>query len=320
MTRIAIIGAGYMASEHARAFAAWPGVMIVGVCGRSRERSAALAASCGAPVFENIAELHRHSAADAVVVTVNELSMQAVCEQVFAHPWAVLLEKPVGLDLLQAREIARLAAGHPTWVALNRRAYGATRAALAQLANDAGPRLISVLDQQNMADARAGGQPEAVVRNYMYANSIHLVDYLHTFGRGKLVSLARPVPFNPQQPGHVVAIARFDSGDVGVYQAVWDGPGPWVVAVTDARVRVELRPLERAAVQLRGERRLVELAIDPLDTAYKPGLHRQAGWLLDELSGQQTPLADLAQAVRSTELVAAIYFGGTSDGNDSSQR
>lgn len=310
MTRIAIVGAGYMASEHLRAFAAWPGVQIVGVCSRRRDRAEALAAGCNAPVFDSIEAMHQASEADAVVVAVNELSMKGVCEQVFAHRWAALLEKPVGLHLAQALEIEAMARGRRAWVALNRRAYGATRAALAELdatGHDAGPRLISVLDQQNMDDARAGGQPDEVVRNYMFANSIHLVDYFHTFGRGDVVDVQRCFPFDPEQPGHVVASVRFSSGDLGVYQAVWDGPGPWAVSVTDREVRVELRPLERVALQRHDERRLSELPADAIDTEFKPGLHRQAGWLLDELAGRVTPLATLAEANRSMALVAAIY-------------
>lgn len=307
MTRIAIIGAGYMASEHARAFAAWPGVRIVGVCGRSRTRAEALAAPYGADVFERVDEMHAITQADAVVVAVNELSMAAVFEQVFAQPWAVLLEKPVGLDLAATRRTVEQARGHRVWVALNRRAYGATRAALEHLAPDAGPRLISVLDQQNMADAAAGGQPIEVVRNYMYANSIHLVDYFHALGRGRVREVHRAQPWRAEAPGHVVATLHFESGDVGVYQAVWNGPGPWGATVTDQRVRIELRPLEKAAAQQRGERRLIELPADARDSEFKPGLHRQAGWMLGELKGVPTPLATLAEALASTELVARIY-------------
>jgi predicted dehydrogenase len=310
MHKIAIVGAGYMATEHARAFAAWPGVRIVGFCGRSHERAEALAAQHNTVAYSSIDTMRRATGADAVVVAVNELSMKTVYQEVFGHDWAVLLEKPVGVDLAEASEIEALAGRHRAWVALNRRAYGATRAALSELeaaGGDGGPRLISVLDQQDMVAARSIGHPECVVRNFMYANSIHLVDYLTVFGRGEVVGVEAGVRFDPAQPGFVVANVRFSSGDVGVYQAVWDGPGPWAVSVTNRRVRVDLRPLEQARRQLRGERRVFELEADPRDQEFKPGLHRQAGWLLDELAGTRTPLPSLGEAMRSTRLVSAIY-------------
>ena len=251
--------------------------------------------------------------ADAVVVAVNELSMPEVASACFAHPWLCFLEKPVGVDLAQGESIlaASVRAGARSYVALNRRSYASTRQALAELASDTSPRLISVLDQQDMGSAREGGQPDEVVRNYMYANSIHLVDYLTLFGRGDVVAVETVVPWTPRQPGFVVAAVRYSSGDSGVYQAVWDGPGPWSVTVTNKQVRLEMRPLERLGVQRRGERRLTEVPPDPVDTAFKPGLRHQAELVIAALRGNATSLATLEEATRSMALCARIYgLGG----------
>lgn len=307
--KIALVGAGYMAGEHAKAFASLPNVTLVGVCGRSQTRAASLAKAFGTRAFDSIDTLHRETQADAVVVAVNELSMQDVCNEVFAHPWLCLLEKPVGIDLAQAQAIQAAAqrAGTQAYVALNRRAYASTRSALAELDEDASPRLISVLDQQDMVSAREGGQPDAVVRNYMYANAIHLIDYLNLFGRGDIVSVQVVRPWTPEQPGHVVAAVHYSSGDCGVYQAVWDGPGPWSVTVTNRQVRVELRPLEKLGIQRRGERRLTELAPAPVDTEFKPGLRHQAEQIVAALSGANIDLASLHEATRSMALCADIY-------------
>ena len=176
--KIAIVGAGYMAQEHAKAFASIPGVEIVGICSRTPARAEALDALYSAKAFSSIDTMWSDTIADAVVVAVNELSMYSVCESVCAHSWLGLREKPVGVDLAQAESILAMSrrSGSRAFVALNRRSYSATRQALAELAVDESPRLISVLDQQDMASARNSGQPDEVVRNYMYANSIHLVD------------------------------------------------------------------------------------------------------------------------------------------------
>lgn len=103
--KIAIVGAGYMAGQHAKAFVSLPGVSIVGVCGRSRARAEALAAEYRAPVFETVAAMYRETQADAVVVAVNELSMLDVSLECFRQPWACLLEKPIGIDLAEAWQI-----------------------------------------------------------------------------------------------------------------------------------------------------------------------------------------------------------------------
>lgn len=307
--KIAIVGSGYMAQEHAKAFASLPNVEIAGVCGRSRTRAEALAATYGVPVYDSIAALHRATQADAVVVAVNELSAREVCLAAFAHPWLCFLEKPVGVDLPQAEEITAAAkkAGTRAYVALNRRSYASTRQALRELATDDGPRLISVLDQQDMASAREGGQPEDVVRNYMYANSIHLIDYLNLFGRGETVAVQPIQRWNAEHPGHVVATVHYASGDVGVYQAVWNGPGPWSVTVTNSQVRLEMRPLEKLGIQRRGERRLIDAPADAIDTEFKPGLRHQAEQIVELLEGRPSSLATLDEATRSMGLCADIY-------------
>lgn len=307
--KIAIVGAGYMAQEHAKAFASLPNAEIVGVCGRSMARAAALATTQGTHAFDSIETMHRKTQADAVVVAVSELAMRDVCIATFAHPWLCLLEKPVGVDLPEAQAICAAAqrVGARTFVALNRRSYASTRRALAELAADDSPRLISVLDQQDMVSAREGGQPESVVRNYMYANSIHLIDYLNLFGRGDIVSVQPAVRWTSDRPGFVVASVRYTSGDTGVYQAVWDGPGPWSVTVTNRLVRLEMRPLEKLAIQRRGERRLTDLEADPVDSVFKPGLRHQAEQIVGILNSAPTTLATLHEATRSMALCAEIY-------------
>lgn len=307
--KIAIVGAGYMATEHAKAFASLPNVAIAGICSRTRSRAETLGARYSVPVFDSIGAMYRATQADAVIVTVNEPSMRAVCEACFVHPWTMLMEKPVGVDFADAEYILAAAqkAGAESFVALNRRSYASTRQALAELSNDPSRRLISILDQEDMVAARAAGQPEAVVSNWMYANSIHLIDYFRLFGRGDILEVSKVVPWKPDRPGFVVAGLRFSSGDIGIYQAVWNGPGPWSVTVTSEQLRLEMRPVERLGVQRLGERHLTEQPADPIDTDFKPGLRHQAEQLLSYLIDGRTTLPTLEHATRSMALCADIY-------------
>ncbi len=306
---VAIIGAGFMAEEHARAFAALPDVRIVGVHSRTRDRAVALADKYGATVYDDVAALWQGTKADIVVVAVPELAARKVCEGAFAHPWLCFLEKPVGFDLAdaQAIEAAALSNNARAYVALNRRSFAATRMVTAALANDASPRLITILDQQSMAEARAVHAPEAVVQTWMYANSIHLVDYFTHFGRGAITNVTVTSPWVQDAPGSVLATINYDSGDIGQYQAVWNGPAPWAVTVGTAEARYELRPLEKLSIQPKGQRRSVEQPADPVDSDFKPGLIVQAKQVLAALDGQAVPLASIAQSTRSMRLVAAIY-------------
>ena len=307
--KVALIGAGYMAEEHAKAFASLPGVRIAGVHSRSRDRAERLAAAHGAVVADSFPALWEATRADILVVAVPEPAARGVCEAAFAHPWLCLLEKPAGYDLADALAIqaAAEAAGARVHVAFNRRFYGATRGVAAALAADAGPRLISVLDQQSMEEARAVKAPEAVVQTWMYANSIHLIDYFTHLGRGAITGVEVTSPWVQAAPGVVLATIRYASGDLGMYQAVWNGPAPWVVTVGTPQARHEMRPLEKYTVQPRGQRRAVEQPGDPLDSDFKPGLRLQAEAAVAALRGGGHGLPTLADSTRSMRLVAAIY-------------
>lgn len=307
--KVAIVGAGYMAQEHAKALSSIDAVELVGVCGRTRRRAEALAAAHGVPAYQSVAKMFADTKADAVVVAVNELSMPDVCAECFEFPWVCLLEKPVGVDLATARRIRDQGrhADVRAFVALNRRSYSAARQALRELECDDSPRLISVLDQESQDAARAAGQPEEVVRNWMYANSIHLIDYFSFMARGDVVSIEHGARWTPGAPRFVAATIGFSSGDVGVYQAVWNAPGPWSVTITNSNVRLEMRPVERLAIQRLGERRLTDIEPEVIDTEYKPGLRYQAEQLIAILEGRKTSLATLDDSMRSMELCAQIY-------------
>lgn len=307
---MAIVGAGNMGRQHIRAFQDVPGVKVLGIHSRTRTRAEALAAEYGVPfVTDSVNELFEKTAADIVVVSVPELFTNAVCCVCFEHPWTALIEKPAGYNLEDAEAIdaAARSKGRRAYVALNRRHYGSTRAVLADLATQSSPRLIKVLDQESPAAALQGGQPKTVVDNWMYANSIHLIDYFSILGRGSVTGVTPIIRWDPRQSRYVAAKIDFDSGDIGLYEAVWDAPGPWAVTVTTPEKRWEMRPIEKAVYQLAGTRALVPAEDDPWDTQFKPGLRRQAELVVQAAFGVETELPTLEDALRSMRLTQSIY-------------
>jgi len=308
--KVAIVGAGYMSREHIRAFQDVPGVEVTGIHSRTRSRADALAREFGLTyVCGSIAELFERTAADLVVVSVPELSANAVCCACFEYPWAALIEKPAGYNVADAEAIesAARARGRRAYVALNRRHYGSTRAVVADLATLPGPRLIKVQDQESPAAALQAGQPALVVENWMYANSIHVIDYFSFLGRGKVTAVEPVIRWDPRHPRYVAARISFDSGDVGLYEAIWDGPGPWAVSVNTPEKRWEMRPLEKASYQLSGKRVLEPIEDDAWDIRFKPGLRRQAELAVLAASGQDAGLPTLQDALASMRLAQTIY-------------
>jgi predicted dehydrogenase len=308
--KVAIVGAGYMATEHAKAFADVAGVQLVGIHSRTRSRAEKLAAEQRiVQVCDSVEELYAKTKPDLVVVTVGELSMNAASRACFEHPWTVLLEKPAGYNVADAEEIAAVARAKQrrVFVALNRRFYSATRTVLDRLCVDKGSRFIRLQDQEDQVRARQAGQPELVVENWMYANSIHVIDYLRLFGRGRIQRVVPVVAWDAKRPAVVVSKIEFESGDVGLYEAVWNQPGPWSVAVTTPAARYEMRPLEKAFVQPQGERKTQELEGSAWDQEFKPGLRLQAENAVAAALGQASDSISLDDALQTMCLVRDIY-------------
>ncbi len=309
--KVAVVGAGYMAREHIRAFQNIPGVEITGIHSRTRSRAEALAKEFHiSNVCDSIPQLYEKTIADLVVVSVPELSANEVCCTCFEYPWVALIEKPAGYDVADAEAIEAVAQakGRRAYVALNRRHFSSTQSVLQDLAANPEPRFICVQDQEDAAAALKAGQPKLVVENWMYANSIHIIDYFSMLGRGKVTDVEPFVRWTPEKPGFVAAKILFDSGDIGLYQAVWNAPGPWAVAVTTQSKRWEMRPMEQAAFQLYGLRKLEPVVTHEWDQQFKPGLRRQAELSVKAAMGEAVPeLPTLRDALASMRLTQAIY-------------
>jgi len=310
MIKVAIIGAGSMAREHIHAFGSLENVIIKGIFSRTRSRAEALAREMEIPVVaDDIADLKRRTGADLVVVAVPELAANAVAKATFVEDWAVLLEKPAGYDLADSHDIAAAAEGRekPVMVGFNRRFYHSVMTAKADLDSRDELRLVTVQDQQSYAEARRYNHPEAVVRKFMYANSIHNIDLIPALCRGELVELKQLTPWKGEETEILLVHLRYSSGDIAVYEGIWKGPGPWACSISTPSRRWTLQPLERASFQNAGERVTNPVDPAPEDVKFKAGFVRQAEAVLDKMAGRSSRAVDLAESLRTMTLIHKMF-------------
>lgn len=310
VTKVAIIGAGYMAREHIRAFQIIDNVQIAGIYSRSKDKAHKLAGEFNInTVASSIDDLYLSTSADLVVIAVPELAVSGVCTQSFKYAWTVLVEKPAGYNLKDAELIRNeaLKMGANVYVALNRRHYNSTQVALGMLEKEDGQRIISVRDQEDPAAAIVAGQHKLVADNWMYANAIHMVDYLTFMARGEITRTEIFHRWNRANPQFVAAKIEYDSGDVAIYEALWNRPGPWSVSVSTPGLRLEMRPLESLTAQKYGVKKAEEVALNESRGDLKPGLERQAIEVINAVNGRPHALPTLHDAMKTMELVSVIY-------------
>ena len=103
------------------------------------------------------------------------------------------------------------------YVAFNRRHYASTRNLISELNKSNDLRYIHIYDQENPNAALTSGQPEIVVKNWMYANSIHLIDFVLLLGRGNIRNILNIVPLIDN---YILTKIEFDSGDIVIYESL----------------------------------------------------------------------------------------------------
>lgn len=310
MIRVAFIGAGNMAYEHIKAFHDSSEVMLVGIHSRTINKAVDLAARFNIThVCRAIEDLYYATKADVVVISVSVLETEEICKKAFLFPWKVLVEKPVGHTFESASRIASEAdrTGCDVFVALNRRHYSSTQTALKELENNHQNRIVDVFDQEDSNVALGSGHPRVVVENWMYANSIHLIDYFSLLCRGQVQKIEHIIRWNPSNPNAILAKLDFSSGDVGVYRAIWNAPGPWSVAVTTKTVRLEMRPLEVLSRQLHGSRKIESIETNSWDLCFKPGLRMQVEEVIKAVRGKKNSLPTLCDSLVTMRLIKEIY-------------
>jgi predicted dehydrogenase len=305
--KVAIIGAGFMAEEHIKVFSSMKHVDVVGIYNRSENRANKIRKKYNIPfVAKSINELYESTLADLVLIAVSEMAVHSVVTEAFIYPWHSLIEKPAGYNFENASLILNLAKKFDAkaFVSFNRRFFSSTLSMLSQLKKINQQRLIEVSDQEEPLSL---DRPDEVHKNWMYANSIHLIDYLNFVGRGSINKVTPIVSWNPTNPKFVITKIEYSSGDIGIYKALWNAPGPWSVSVSTQEKRFELKPLEQVSVQLRGSRQITLLDQDEWDKKFKPGLRMQAEEILKELNGQSSLLVSLEENLQTMQLVKDIY-------------
>jgi predicted dehydrogenase len=310
MYKVAVIGAGFMASEHMKCWADVAEARVVGIYSRSRESAARLANEFNIPlVFDSVASLYQGTRADLVLVAVSESATLEICTEISQFPWTALIEKPVGIDAYESQKITSLFKLHgvEAYVALNRRFYSSTRYVKSEIGEEIGPIVVQIFDQQDPLVALKQGRPKRVVENWMFANSIHLVDYFFNFCRGDILDVVPSRRWKNGDGMFVSAEVIFSSGDIGIYHAFWNMPAPWAVIVNSLENRWEIRPLELVSVQKRGSRVSEPLSTDVRDEIFKPGLRVQCDELIKAVSGQSHALVSLEENMKTVRLIEKIY-------------
>lgn len=252
---VAMVGAGWMAREHAQELSRRPDIVIRGVCDVDGERAAALAGEHGARPFGDWADMVDAVVPDAVWVCTPPGLHAEPALGLFELGLPVYLEKPIARSVTDGRAIAAragelgvvCAVGYQ-WHALD--LLGAVRHAL-----DGRPIGFAVGKNIGNAMARPWFVNRAQGGGNILERGSHHIDLVRTLG-GEVTSVqaaasAVSLGGRPPETGDIedglTMILHLESGGTATILVVWLGaglPGSYnlEIAATDALLALELDP------------------------------------------------------------------------------
>ena len=309
--RAAVIGVGPRGLNHLEAIDAFDDVTLSAVCDPSDEaRDAAIARFSPEASYASVDEMLDAETLDAVIVAVPPHLNAAAALPCLRRGVNTMLEKPPGLSAAETGELrdAAAATGALGMVAWNRRFHPMVAAAREMVESKGPIAQIVAAFHKSMTEMKTFRQfsPD-VLDNMLYESPIHAIDLVRALAASEVVQVHSVVRrrFSRYKDVHA-ALVEFESGCVAQITASY---------TTDARleryeihgreVSAYLEGVQRGHVFQDGERVEIEYA-------GSHGTAEQARYFFDAVRDGRPivpPAADLNEAVKTMELLAAIMDG-----------
>ena len=287
------------------------GVSAVGVTSRTISKAKELSNDYQIEhVCNNVDELIKKCAVDALLVFVSADQVFTVTEKLIPQQIPLFIEKPPGLVPEETDTLFKLADenGTKNMVGYNRRFYSVFHKGI-EIIKKSGRLLGVSVEGHERFWKVVNRKPQNILDNWLYANSTHTIDLLRFFG-GEITSFNTiSKSFKEKNGDQFVATVEFESGSLGTYTAYWYSPGGWSVTLYGEGVTVIFKPLEESKWI---DTNFTEYKIEPdeLDKKYKPGFCGQLKAFCNMLKNGslEWPGQDLAGALKTMQLAQKFLY------------
>ena len=140
----------------------------------------------------------------------------------------------------------------------------------------------------------------------MYANSVHLLDYVNILGRGKIKTVQTNISKEKKQ-SFLCSNIIMTSGDKVNYNAIWNTPGRWGIRIFTDNFFYELSPLETLKIFDLKKLKTKKFKNGINDINFKPGFMLQAIDFLKMIKKKPHSLVDIEDNFNTTKLISKIY-------------
>ena len=309
--KVSFIGSGYMATEHAKAFQDCKDFELTSVYSKTSSNAKKFFKKFKLKnTNSSIADIYHKNKPDLVIISVTETELTKILKEVFKFKWVILVEKPCGINLKDSTNIKKLIKLNKPkiFISLNRRFYSSSIFLKKKINNLKENIIIQISDNQDLDLAKSFKYDKKIIKNWMYANSIHNIDLFNYFGRGKITNVKNIYNYKLKNPFLVHSIISFSSGDIGIYTATWNMPGYWAVNISSKKINYDLRPIENLRIKTNKNRfDISEYKLSKWDKKFKPGLRMQVDELNKYFKKDNYNLFTFKHSYETQNLINKIY-------------
>ena len=310
---IALIGAGGMANGvHYPSLKECEDVNLVGLCDLIPSKLQATAERFGIEqTFTDYKQMLEKTSPDAVYVLMPPQHLFPLVIHCLSQQHHVFIEKPPGVTLHQTKEMARAAErnGCKTMVGFNRRFIPLLQR-VKTMVEERGPIIqgMSTFHKNTPSALYYDG-----VIDVLTCDAIHAVDALRWIGGGEVKAVASDInSFYSERENSFNAIVKFESGASGYLCTNWAVGGRIHIFEMHAReISAYINPDAGGRAVLHTPEGITE--ITPEEAAGSDATHRVYGFygesrhFVDSILQDRQPYTCFADAVKTMELVSAIY-------------
>ena len=303
---LGIIGTGKIAQEYIKIFKKLK-VEIKIVCARKKKK---LNEFCKLnKIKKNTLKIHNllKEDLDGIVCCSSPSSSLEVSKKLCKFNGKILFEKPLGINYNQTLKIKNLFKKKNLFVALNRRYISSVLLSKKILKTKKKNTYFSFYDQENTLQAKKNGHDKITIKNWMYANSIHMVDLINFYVNSKITKIENQNKIFKKHKIYFSTI-HYQNGDIVEFKSFWNKPAPWKIDISLNEKFLQLKPIETLSIidPKKKIKKMVER--DKIDINFKPGFYRQCIDFKREIQNKKNNLVNINQYLTSVKLIKKIFF------------
>lgn len=290
MKTLWLIGAGSIAKEYAKVLNALKQEYLV--IGRGHKNAMAFQEEIGRSVIEGGLDSFlqtKPQVADMAIIAVNVQYLASTTISLMQYGVKrIFCEKPGFNDPSELDKVVQVANNTKAEVyyAYNRRFFASVQKAEEIIKEDGGLTSMNFEFTEWGHVIENSDNPDEVKRNWMTANSSHVIDLAFFLGgEPKEMSCFTAGELSWHKPSCFVGAGVTTKGVLFNYQANWNAPGRWAVELQTSAHRVYLKPMEQLQIQDIGTVKVYPVEIDyHLDEKFKPGFYLEMKAFLNDIN------------------------------------